>query len=113
MGPHRFNVRANEQIAPKIERALKPGGAVIVEDRHLDTRQVWPAGTFDNNELISLFPGLRVLRYEDVWARPDWTTKPMDARLVRLFAEKPLPKESGCVWEGGAIAEGGAYVGRQ
>jgi 2-polyprenyl-3-methyl-5-hydroxy-6-metoxy-1,4-benzoquinol methylase len=51
-------------IAPKVERALKPGGAVIVEDRHLDTRRVWPAGTFADNELVSLFPGLRVLRYE-------------------------------------------------
>lgn len=43
-------------IAPKVVRALKPGGAVIVEDRHLDTRRVWPAGTFADNELALLFP---------------------------------------------------------
>src|SRR5262249_42531518 len=33
-------------IAPRVERALKPGGAVLIEDRHVDTRRVWPAGTF-------------------------------------------------------------------
>jgi len=93
-------------IAPKVERALKPGGAVIVEDRHLDTRRVWPAGTFNNNELVSLFPGLRVLRYEDVWARPDWSAKKIDERLVRLIAEKPLPPAPGCLWEGTVIPEG-------
>ena len=94
-------------IAPRVERALKPGGAVIVEDRHLDTRRVWPAGTFANNELVALFPGLRVLRYEDVWARPDWSAKGIDERLVRLFAEKPLPPTAGCIWEGLAVPEGG------
>ncbi len=91
----------------KVERALKPGGAVIVEDRHLETRRVWPAGTFANNELITLFPGLRVLRYEDVWARPDWSAKRLDERLVRLFAEKPVPPLSGCIWDGKPIHEGG------
>jgi SAM-dependent methyltransferase len=99
---------ATKEIAPKVERALKPGGAVIVEDRHLDTRRVWPAGTFSDNELVSLFPGLRVLRYEDVWARPDWSAKKIDERLVRLFAEKPLLRPHGCVWEGKAVPEGGA-----
>ena len=79
-------------IAPKVERALKPGGAVVVEDRHLDTMRVWPAGTFADNELVLLFPGLRVLRYEDVWARPDWSAMKVDERLVRLIAEKPLPR---------------------
>ena len=78
-------------IAPRIERALRAGGIVVVEDRHVETRRVWPAGTFANNELISLFPGLRVLRYEDVWARPDWSARQIDERLVRLIAEKPRP----------------------
>ena len=94
-------------VAPKVERALKPGGAVIVEDRHLDTRRVWPAGTFADNELVSLFPGLRILRYEDIWARPDWSAKKLDERLVRLFAEKPLPRAPGCLWEGKVVPEGG------
>lgn len=93
-------------IAPKITQALKPGGAVVVEDRHLDTKRVWPAGTFADNELISVFSELRVLRYEDVWARPDWSVKKLDERLVRLLAEKPLPKATGCIWEGTTLAEG-------
>jgi len=87
-------------IAPKVTRALRPGGAVVVEDRHVDTRRVWPTGTFGDNELLSLFPGLRVLQYEDVWAKPDWSVKKIDERLVRLLAEKPLPNLAGCFWEG-------------
>lgn len=95
-------------IAPRIERALKPGGAVLIEDRHVDTRRVWPAGAFADNELVTLFPNLRVLRYEDVWARPDWSVKKLDERLVRLLAEKPIPREPGCVWEEKPVPEGGS-----
>lgn len=94
-------------VAPYIVRALRPGGAVLVEDRHVETRRVWPAGGFEDNELVSLFRGLRVLRYEDTWARPDWSAKHLDERLVRLFAEKPMPRERGCLWEGKTIPEGG------
>lgn len=93
-------------IAPKVAQALRPGGIVVVEDRHLETRRVWPTGTFANNELLSLFPGLRVLKHEDVWAQPDWSVKKLDERLVRLVAEKPRPKAAGCIWEGKTVAEG-------
>jgi SAM-dependent methyltransferase len=93
-------------IAPKVAPALRPGGILVVEDRHVDTRRVWPAGAFGDNELLSVFPSLRVLRYEDVWARPDWSAKQLDERLVRLLAEKPLPKAQGCVWDGKETAEG-------
>lgn len=94
--------------APHVERALKPGGIVVIEDRHLDTRRVWPAGSFGNNELVTLFPGLRVLKYEDVWARPDWSAMQIDERLVRLVAEKPLPPPPGCIWQGSLKTEGQA-----
>jgi len=93
-------------IAPKVARALKAGGAVIVEDRHVDTRRVWPAGAFTDNELLSQFPGLRTLRYEDVWALPDWSAKKINERLVRLMAEKSAPQLSGCIWENRPIHEG-------
>jgi SAM-dependent methyltransferase len=92
-------------IAPKVVRALKPGGVVVVEDRHVDTRRVWPAGTFADNELLSEFPGLRILRYEDIWALPDWSAKKVNERLVRLMAEKPAPQPPGCVWENSPIHE--------
>ncbi len=94
-------------IAPYVARALKPGGIVVVEDRHLDTKRVWPAGAFADNELVTLFAGLRVLRYEDVWARPDWSAKKRDERLVRLIAEKPAPRAVGCAWEGKPVEVGG------
>ncbi len=93
-------------IAPKVVKALRPGGALLVEDRHVDTRRVWPTGSFENNELVGLFAGLRVLRYEDVWARPDWSAKGLDERLVRLFAEKPPARETGCLWESKPVVEG-------
>lgn len=93
-------------IAPHVVRALKSGGAVVVEDRHVDTRRVWPAGGFADNELLSLFPGLRVLRYEDTWAMPDWSVKNVKERLVRLAAEKPAPRAPGCVWVGAEVKEG-------
>lgn len=94
-------------VAPYVARALRPGGAVVVEDRHNDTRRVWPTGTFADNELLTLFPGLRVLRYEDLWAKPDWSVKKVDERLVRLLAEKPAERPVGCLWEGKAITVGG------
>ena len=96
-----------KQIASKVPRALRPGGIVVVEDRHLDTKRVWPAGTFGDNELLSMFPGLRVLRYEDVWARPDWSAKGLDERLVRILAEKPVAGIEGCLWAAKPVAEGG------
>ena len=95
-----------KSIAPKVVRALRAGGIVVVEDRHVDTRRVWPTGTFGDNELLSTFPGLRVLKYEDVWARPDWSVKKVEERLVRLVAEKPRSLPEGCLWEGRAVASG-------
>ncbi|WP_051669420.1 class I SAM-dependent methyltransferase [Bryobacter aggregatus] len=95
-----------KSIAPRVTRALKPGGLVLIEDRHLDTRRVWPAGAFADNELPKLFPELRVLRYEDVWAKPDWSAKGLEERLVRLAAEKPMPKPTGCLWEAKSIEVG-------
>lgn len=93
-------------VASKVTAALRPGGMVVVEDRHIDTKRVWLAGTFGDNELLGVFPGLRVLRYEDVWARPDWSAKGVEERLVRLSAEKPLPRAKGCIWEGAPVSEG-------
>jgi SAM-dependent methyltransferase len=95
-------------IAPKVMRALKPGGAVVVEDRHRDTRRVWPeGGLFADNELPTLFPGLRVLRYEDFWGIPDWQGEGLQERIVHLIAEKPSIPDPGCLWKGQVVKEGG------
>src|SRR5579862_2319286 len=89
------------EIAPKVERALKPGGVIVIEDRHLDTRRVWPeGGLFADNELPTLFSGLRVLRYEDFWGIPDWQAERIQERLVHLVAQKPVMPEPGCLWKG-------------
>jgi len=71
------------------------------------TKLVWPAGTFADNELIAIFPGLRVLRYDDLWTRPDWSARGVEERVVRFFAEKPLPRDTGCVWDGTPVGEDG------
>ena len=96
------------EIAPKVARALKPGGAIVIEDRHRETRRVWPeGGLFGNNELPTLFPDLRVLRYEDFWGVPDWQAERIEERIVHLIAEKPSPAEPGCLWKGKVVPEGG------
>jgi len=96
------------KIAPRVQRALKPGGILVAEDRHMDTKRVWPeGGLLRDNELPSLFPGLRVIRYEDVWAVPDWQAMRLKERLVRLCAEKPETSKPGCIWEGHAVPPGG------
>jgi SAM-dependent methyltransferase len=99
-------VAPDKNLASKVVHALRPGGAVIVEDRHIDSLRVWPEGTYSNNELMSLFPGLRVLRYEDTWGKPDWQAKHLDERLVRLLAEKPSLPQPGCLWENKQVVEG-------
>ncbi len=40
-------------------------------------------------ELPSAFQGLRVLRYEEPVAKPDFAPRPL--RLARYAAEKPMP----------------------
>ncbi len=96
-------------IAPRVLRALRPGGMVVVEDRHTDTKRVWPeGGLLGDNELLSLFPGLRVIRYEDEWAVPDWQAMRLKERLVRLCAVKPEVAKAGCIWQDRSIAPGGS-----
>lgn len=71
-------------LAKRVVEALAPGGIVIVEYFHQDSEGT--SGGFADNELLTLFPGLRVLRYEDSPGIADFG-KTRD-RLVRLAAEK-------------------------
>jgi 2-polyprenyl-3-methyl-5-hydroxy-6-metoxy-1,4-benzoquinol methylase len=76
--------------ADKVMRALRPGAMVVVEGFHRDAaknRPIGPAVVFDTNELLQLFPGLRVIRYEDTNAVSDFGMT--DTRVVRLAAVKP------------------------
>jgi SAM-dependent methyltransferase len=74
----------------KVVSALRPGGMVLVEGFHRDatkTHSIGGAVVFDTNELLELFAGLRVVRYEDTRAVADFGLS--DTRVVRLAAVKP------------------------
>lgn len=82
-------VGAREYV-DKVMRALRPSGMVVIEGFHRDATRDGPIGgavVFDTNELVSLFPKLRVVRYEDAPAVGDFGMRP--TRVVRLAAVKP------------------------
>jgi 2-polyprenyl-3-methyl-5-hydroxy-6-metoxy-1,4-benzoquinol methylase len=73
----------------KVQRALRPGGMVVIEGFHRDatkTQPIGPAVVFDTNELLQLFAALRVVRYEDTKAVGDFLQN--ETRVVRLAAVK-------------------------
>ena len=56
------------ELKDTVQRALKPGGIVVVEAFHRDATKggnIGAAVVFDTGELVSLFPQLRVVRYEE------------------------------------------------
>ena len=78
------------EYVSNVMRALRPGGMLILEGFHRDatkTRQIGGAVVFDTNELLQLFAGLRIVRYEDVDGVGDFGGA--DTRVVRLAAVKP------------------------
>jgi 2-polyprenyl-3-methyl-5-hydroxy-6-metoxy-1,4-benzoquinol methylase len=77
------------EMTEKIERALKPHGLLVIEAYHRDAtkgRSIGRGVVFDTGELIKLFPNLRVVRYEEPMAAPDFGQE--EARVVRYCAEK-------------------------
>jgi len=77
-------------LADKVQRALKPGGLLVIEAFHRDANKVGPIGAgvvFDTGELPALFPQLRVVRYEEPIADADFGQ--IKVRLVRYCAERP------------------------
>jgi SAM-dependent methyltransferase len=78
------------EIASVVQRALKPGGIVVVEGFHRDATKTGPIGTavvFDTGELPRLFPDLRTVRYEEPIAAADFGE--ISTRLVRYCGERP------------------------
>lgn len=76
--------------AAQVIRSLRPGGLVVIEGAHVDAtqgRSIDRSVVFESNELIELFPGFRVLRYEDEMGVADFGGQ-VEARLVRLCAQK-------------------------
>lgn len=78
------------QLVQKVERALEPGGLLVVEAFHDDALKVFRIGgsLFRTGELPHLFQGLRSIHYEEPVAQPDFAPKPV--RVVRFCAQKPV-----------------------
>ena len=77
------------EYAAQVVRALRPGGMVVVEGFHRDATKTQSIGggvVFDTNELLTIFSGLRVVRYEDANAKGDFGQA--ETRVVRLAAVK-------------------------
>jgi SAM-dependent methyltransferase len=78
------------EFVETVQRALRPGGMVVLEGFHRDATKTRPIGgavVFDTNELLKLFPTLRVVRYEDTDGVGDFGLE--NTRVVRLAAVKP------------------------
>lgn len=76
-----------KEIAP---RALRPGGLLVIEGFHRDALRTQSIGgdvVFDTGELPKVFPGLRVVRYEEPVRKADFAEGVL--RVVRYCAEKP------------------------
>ena len=74
---------------PKVERALKPGGLLVVESFHEDAARDHRIGgsICRTGELPALFKNLRTIHYAEPIAMPDFGNERM--RIVRFAAEKP------------------------
>jgi len=88
--PNTFNViictyYLQRNLFPKIAAALKPGGMTLIETYTLDHLQHQPRFNKDYllkpNELLSMLPGLRILRYQEVDTG--------QAAFASILAQKP------------------------
>jgi 2-polyprenyl-3-methyl-5-hydroxy-6-metoxy-1,4-benzoquinol methylase len=73
-----------------VERALKPGGVLVVETFINESKRGANVNDADSpgpNGLLRSYPSLRILRYEEVSAKPDWGTRP-EALIARMVARK-------------------------
>lgn len=78
-------------LSDQVQRALKPGGLLVVEAFHSDASQGRSIGggvIFDTGELPKLFPQLRTVKYEEPVTEADFGRG--QVRIVRYSAEKPL-----------------------
>jgi len=77
------------QLVNQVQRALKPGGILVVEAFHDDALKTLKIGgsLFRTGELPHLFQELRSVHYEEPIDRPDFAPRPV--RVVRFCAQKP------------------------
>jgi len=80
------------QMMDTIQRALKPGGILVIEAMHRDAtkgRSIGGGVVFDTGELPKLYPQLRVVRYEEPMGAADFGQRQERVRLVRYCGERP------------------------
>jgi SAM-dependent methyltransferase len=80
------------QMMDTIQRALKPGGILVIEAFHRDAtkgRSIGPGVVFETGDLPKLYPQLRVVRYEEPMGSADFGQREERVRLVRYCAERP------------------------
>jgi predicted O-methyltransferase YrrM len=78
------------ELTEVLQRALKPGGILVIEGFHRDATKDGPIGgavVFDTGELAALYAKLRVVRYEEPVADADFGRG--KARVVRYCGERP------------------------
>lgn len=78
------------QMSAVFQRALRPGGVLVIEAFHRDAtkgRSIGGAVVFDTGQLPALFPQLRVVRYEEPIETADFGQEKV--RLVRYCGERP------------------------
>jgi len=78
------------EMADVIQRALKPGGILVIESFHRDAtkgRSIGSAVVFDTGEIPALYTQLRTVRYEEPIAIGDFGLERV--RLVRYCGERP------------------------
>ena len=68
----------------RVRQALKPGGIVVVECSHKEGANA--PFEYDTNELLKIFEGFRIIKYQDTIDEHEWARKQL--RVVRLIAEK-------------------------
>jgi SAM-dependent methyltransferase len=74
------------------QRALKPGGILVIEAFHRDAtkgRSIGRGVVFDTGQLPALYTGLRVVRYEEPLEVADFGQQQQRVRLVRYCGERP------------------------
>jgi 2-polyprenyl-3-methyl-5-hydroxy-6-metoxy-1,4-benzoquinol methylase len=78
------------EMTDVLQRALKPGGILVIEGFHRDAtkgRSIGGSVVFDTGELPKLYPQLRVVRYEEPITEADFGRARV--RVVRYCAERP------------------------
>jgi SAM-dependent methyltransferase len=73
----------------RVREALRKGGAVVIEAAHKEPGG-YPFG-FETNELLKIFEGFDILRYEERLGLHDFADdRKKPERLVRILARKPI-----------------------